>query len=86
MEDDQVQWVIDALRGWDVYGNCDVDIGGVEASGTLDVEELSGSSIGGAVLQSWWFFMSRWLFPSCFVEGCRTMVFVWFFVREIFAS
>ena len=42
----------DAFGGLDGHGNSDVDFGGAEASGTMDVGELGGTSIDGAVLQS----------------------------------
>ena len=38
----------------DVHGNSNVVTGGVEGHGTLDVGALASTSIGGAILRSWW--------------------------------
>ena len=45
MKDDQMQQEFsEALGGLDGHGNSDVDFGGVEASGTMNVGELGDMS------------------------------------------
>ena len=53
VEEDRVQEEFaGAFGGVDVHGNSNVVTGGVVGHETLDVGELVGTSIGGAVLQS----------------------------------